>query len=82
MRLNIPKDSRKPRRRIGMSKPAPLLHIRLTENVGLLPAGFVVLVPYDEAIRLIARRKATALNYRNQTADLSLSPEEYEAVTA
>lgn len=82
MRFNIPKNSRTPRRRIGMSKPAPLLHIRLTENVGLLPAGFVVLVPHDEAIRLIARRKATAVGrYREQTADIALTEEEYDQAT-
>lgn len=82
MRFNIPKNSRTPRRRIGMSRPAPPIHIRLTENVGLLPAGFVVLVARDEAYRLIARRKATALNYRNQTADLTLTEEEYDHATA
>ncbi|HTV81610.1 MAG TPA: hypothetical protein VME18_03080 [Acidobacteriaceae bacterium] len=66
-----------------MSKPAPPMHIRLTEDVGLLPAGFVVLVPREEAVRLIARRKATAVDaYRQQSADLVLSQSEYEKATA
>ncbi len=81
MRLNIPKNSRTPRRRIGMSRPAPPIHIRLTENVGLLPAGFVVLVARDEAYRLIARRKATAVGALRQTADLELTEVEYEHAT-
>ncbi len=77
MRLNIPKDSRTPRRRIGMSRPAPPMHIRLTEDVGLLPAGFVVLVSRDEAIRLIARRKATAVgSLRRQSADITLTTQD------
>lgn len=61
MRLNIPRDSRRPRRRIGMSKPAPPIQIRLTEDVGLLNTGTVILAPKAEAIRLIARRQATAV---------------------
>jgi hypothetical protein len=82
VRLNIPKNSRTPRRRIGMSRPAPPIHIRLTEDVGLLPAGFVVLVARDEAYRLIARRKATAVGALRQTADLHLSQAEYDHATA
>ena len=82
MRLKFPRDSRTPRRRIGMSKPAPPMHIRLTEDVGLLPAGFVVLVAKDEAIRLIARRKAQPVGaYRAQTADITLTEEEYDRAT-
>jgi hypothetical protein len=66
-----------------MSKSAPPMHIRLTEDVGLLPAGFVVLVPHEEAIRLIARRKATAVGaYRQQSADVVLTEEDWEVVTA
>jgi len=83
MRLNIPKNSRTPRRRIGMAKPAPPMLIRLTEDVGRLPAGFTYALSAFEAQRLIARRKAVALGgYKQQSADLALSEEEYEAATA
>jgi hypothetical protein len=82
MRLNIPKNSRTPRRRIGMSKPAPPMLIRLTEDVGKLPAGFVYELPAFEAKRLLTRRKATAVGMLRQTADLALTPEEYERATA
>jgi len=59
------------------------MHIRLTEDVGLLPAGFVVLVAKEEAIRLIARRKATPVGaYREQAADITLTQQEWEAATA
>jgi hypothetical protein len=44
-----------------MSKPAPPIQIRLTEDVGLLNTGTVILAPKAEAIRLIARRQATAV---------------------
>jgi len=83
MRFNIPRNSRTPRRKLGMSKPAPPMHVRLTQPIGLLEAGFLVLVPRDEAIRLIARRKATAVgNYRNQSADVALSKEGFDALSA
>lgn len=59
------------------------MHVRLTEDVGLLPAGFVILVAKEEAIRLIARRKAVAVGaYRQQAADITLTAEEYRAATA
>jgi len=83
MRLNIPKNSRTPRRRIGMAKPAPPMLIRLLVDVGKLPAGFTYALSAFEAQRLIARRKAVALGaLRTQTPDLTLSEEEYEAATA
>jgi hypothetical protein len=57
-----------------MSKPALPMHIRLTEDVGLLSAGMVELVAKDEAIRLIARRKATGVGtYRQQRAHAVLT---------
>jgi hypothetical protein len=82
MRWKVPRNSRTPRRRIGMSKPAPPITVRLTEDVGLLPAGFVVLVARHEAFRLIARGKATAVGaYRQQSADVVLNEEEYDCAT-
>lgn len=54
----------------------------LSEDVGLLPAGFVVPVAKDEAIRLIARRKAQPVGaYRAQTADIALTEGEYDRAT-
>jgi len=60
----------------------PLL-VRLLVDVGKLPAGFVYDLPRYEAQRLIARRKAVAVGgYKQQSADLTLSEEEWEAATA
>jgi hypothetical protein len=83
MRLKVPRDSRTPRRRIGMSEEAPPILVRLTESIGRLPAGFIYELPEHEALGLIMRRKATAVGrYREQTADLVLTEEEWEAATA
>ena len=65
-----------------MSKPAPPIHIRLTEDCGSLPQGFVFLVPREEAIRLIARRKATAVGSLKSTPDLVVTADVMEAATA
>lgn len=53
----------------------PLL-IRLTEDVGKLPAGFVYELPRFEAERLIARRVATAVGKLGTIADISLTEAE------
>jgi hypothetical protein len=81
VRLKIPRNSHK-RRRIGMSERPPALLIRLTEDVGKLPAGFHYELPEREALALIARRKATAVGDTRQSADLVLTQDEIEAATA
>jgi hypothetical protein len=81
MKMKVPRGTYK-RRKIGMSERPPALLIRLTENVGLIPAHFTVELPEREALALIARRKATAVGSTRQTADLTLTHEEYEAATA
>jgi hypothetical protein len=81
VKLKIPRDSRTPRRKIGMSERPPKLLIRLTEDVGRLPAGFTYQIPEREALALIAERKATAVASTKQTADLVLTHEDYEAAT-
>lgn len=48
------------------------LLIRLTESVGLLPAGYVYELPAFEAHRLIARRKAIVVGSVGTIADLVL----------
>lgn len=53
----------------------PLL-IRLTEDVGNLPSGFVYELPRFEAERLIMRRKATAVGTLGTIADLTLTEQE------
>ena len=53
----------------------PLL-IRLTEDVGNLPSGFVYELPRFEAERLILRRKATAVGTLGVFADLTLTDQE------
>lgn len=53
----------------------PLL-IRLSEDVGKLPSGFVYELPRFEAERLIARRKATAVGSVGVIADLVLTEDE------
>jgi hypothetical protein len=55
----------------------PLL-IRLTENVGKLPAGFVYELPRFEAVSLIHRRKATAVGNIGVMADLTLTEDELQ----
>lgn len=81
MKWNVPRNSRKPRRKIGMSERPPVLLIRLTEQIGKLPIGFHYELPEREALALIARRKATAVGSTRQTADLVLSQEDYEQAT-
>ncbi len=81
MKLKIPRNSHK-RRHIGMSERPPALLIRLTEDVGKLPAGFTYELPEREALALIARRKATVVGDTKQSADLVLTAEEWEAATA
>jgi len=77
MRLRFPKDSRKPRKGINMERPTPTMLIRLTEDVGKLPSGFVYELPAFEAQRLIARRMATAVgNFRGILPDLVLTEDE------
>lgn len=82
MKWKIPRDSRTPRRQIGMTQRPPALLIRLTEDVGKLPAGYTYELPEYETLALIARRKATAVGRTRQAADLVLTPEECEAATA
>jgi hypothetical protein len=53
----------------------PLL-VRLTENVGKLPAGFVYELPPRLAQTLIASRKAQAVGNFGIMADLSLTEDE------
>jgi hypothetical protein len=55
----------------------PLL-IRLTEDVGKLPAGFVYELPRFEAERLLHKRKAVAVGSIGTMADLSLTEDECE----
>ena len=79
MKWNVPRNSRTPRRSIGMSRRAPDILIRLTEAIGKLPAGFVYGLPQPEALALIARRKATAVGTIRTAPDLKLTTEECEA---
>ena len=77
MRLNVPKDSRT-KRRIKQAPIEESLLIRLTEDVGKLPAGFTYELPRFEAERLIMRRKATAVGTLGTMADLTLTQDECE----
>lgn len=56
----------------------PLL-VRLTEDVGKLPAGFTYEVPRFEAERLIARRKAIAVGRLGTIADVVISEDDIDA---
>jgi hypothetical protein len=53
----------------------PLL-IRLTEDVGPLPAGFTYELPAFESRRLIARRKAVAVGRLGTIPDVKLTEDE------
>jgi hypothetical protein len=66
-----------------MTRPAPPMHVRLTERIGLLEPGTVVLVPRDEGIRLVARRKGTAVgSLKKRVPDATLTREQWESATA
>lgn len=62
-----------------MSERPPALLIRLTEDVGRLPAGYHYELPEREALALIARRKGIAVGRTKQAPDLVLTPEDCEA---
>jgi hypothetical protein len=53
----------------------PLL-VRLIENVGPLPSGFIYNLPRFEAEKLIRRKKATAVGMLGVMPDLTLTEDE------
>jgi len=59
----------------------PLL-VRLTEDMGLLPANFTYHLPRFEAERLIARRKATAVGTLDTAPDLVIDEDDFALATA
>ena len=82
-RWNVPKDSRKPRRKIGMSEPAPALVVRLLADTGRLPKDHTFELPERVALSLIASRRAVAVGaYKQETPDLVLDETDWEAATA
>lgn len=57
---------------MNLTPTEPML-IRLTEDVGKLPAGFVYFLPRFESEILIMRRKAVAVADLAATADIKLT---------
>ena len=58
--------------------PPPAILVRLTEDVGKLPAGLVYRLPTDVSNALIRRRKATPVGNWNTFPDLDVSEDELE----
>lgn len=81
MRLNIPRGSRTPRRKIGMSEhPGPLL-FRLTEAIGPLPVELVYHLPRIVALSLIRQRRATAVGDLSVQKDMLVTAEQWAGIT-
>ena len=58
----------------------PALLVRLTEDVGKLPAGLVYRLPQDVTNSLILRRLAVPVAFMEAFPDLDVSEAELEAV--
>ena len=82
MKLHFPEhfEPREPSERLEILEQ-PLL-VRLTADVGKLPAGFVYQLCRDEATRLIMQRKATAVGSLAAVPDLVISEDDFALATA
>jgi len=82
LKLHFPEpfEPREPSERLEILEQ-PLL-IRLTEDVGKLPAGFSYHLPRFEAELLIMRRKATAVGSLDASPDLIISEDDFALATA